>query len=155
MNVRSALILILAVAIVVSLAAPAGAFIGANINLNKQIGKTINVKLSPTLVQAAGLGEGLAAMDLGVTYGVGYDLSTLAGYPFGYGGIGALTEGNVNWGLGLSLDETHGVAFNGASAGVPLAQQSLTHTTFNNAIGVNNNFASEQAVLPFFGFPAI
>jgi len=154
MDTRRAVIILLAVIAAASFAIPAGAFIGAGINLNKQLGSTVNVNLNPTLVKAAGIGEGLAAMNLGVTWGVNYDLNTLAGYPFGYGGIGAATDANIGYGLGVSLDEAHGTAFDGSSFGIPLAQQSLTQTTFHNAIAANDHLASEQVVLPWT-FPVL
>jgi len=147
------LILLLAVALAAS-AMPAGAFVGAGISLNKQLGDTINFNVGKK-VAAAGTALGLADMDLGVTWGVNYDLDSMAGYPYGYGGIGAVTAGDVGYTLGLSMDETHGAAFDGASYGVPLAQQSLTNTRFNNLIASNNHFENTQVALPFTGFPVI
>jgi hypothetical protein len=52
------------------------------------------------------------------------------------------------------MDETHGVAFDGSPFGVPLAEQSLTSTRFNNFVAKNDHITSEQVALPFFGFPA-
>jgi hypothetical protein len=154
MDKRSAIILLLVVVAAASLVMPAGAFIGAGITMDKHIGDTIDFNLNPTLVQAAGVAQGLAAMDLGVTWGVDYDLSTLAGYPYGYGGVGALTDANIGYNLGLSVDEVHGAAFDGAGFGIPLAEQSLTHTQFNNAIAANNHISDAQVALPW-AFPVL
>jgi len=154
MDMRSAFILVLAVALVASLAGPAGAFIGTGINFDKHLGGTVPFSIG-TKVAAAGSAFGLEKMDLGVTWGVDLGVNTLAGYPFGYGGVGAITDANIGYNIGLSMDETHGVAFDGSPFGVPLAEQSLTSTRFNNFVAKNDHITSEQVVLPFFGFPAI
>jgi hypothetical protein len=153
MDTRRAVIMLLCVVAAALLVAPAGAFIGTGINLDKHLGSTIDFNLNPTLVQAAGIAQGVAAMDLGVTWGVDYDLSTLAGYPYGYGGVGALTDANIGYTLGVSLDEVHGTAFDGAGFGIPLAQQDLTRTQFNNVIASNNHISDAQVALPW-AFPA-
>ena len=154
MDTRRAVIMLLAIVAVATLATPAGAFIGAGINLNKHLGNTVNFNLNPTLVQAAGIAQGLAAMDLGITWGVDYDLNTLAGYPYGYGGIGAITDGNIGYTLGVSMDEAHGTAFDGANFGIPLAQQDLTRTSYNNVIAANNHISDAQVALPW-AFPVL
>lgn len=154
MDTRRAVIMLLAVVAAASFATPAGAFIGAGISMDKHIGSTIDFNLNPTLVQAAGVAQGLAAMDLGVTWGVDYDLSTLAGYPYGYGGVGVLTDANIGYSLGVSLDEAHGTAFDGAAFGIPLAQQDLSRTSFNNVIAANNHISDAQVALPW-AFPAL
>ncbi|WP_424357428.1 hypothetical protein [Methanocella sp. MCL-LM] len=153
MDKTGVLILLLIVSLVAS-AVPAGAFIGTGISMNKQIGDTINFNLGKR-VGAAGTALGIADMDLGVTWGVNYDLASMAGYPYGYGGVGAVTAGDVGYTLGLSMDETHGAAFDGAAFGVPLAEQSLTSTRFNNIIANNNHFENTQVALPFSGFPVL
>jgi hypothetical protein len=153
MDKTGVLILLLMVAFAAS-AVPAGAFIGTGISLNKQIGDTINFNLGKH-VGAAGTALGIADMDLGVTWGVNYDLASMAGYPYGYGGVGAVTAGDVGYTLGLSMDETHGAAFDGSPFGVPLAEQSLTSTRFNNLIANNNHFENTQVALPFTGFPVL
>jgi hypothetical protein len=135
-------------------ATPGVAFIGAGINLDKHLGSTIDFNLNPTLVEAAGIAQGMAAMDLGVTWGVDYDLSTLAGYPYGYGGVGAITDANIGYNLGLSVDEAHGTAFDGAGFGIPLAEQSLSRTKFNNVIASNNHISDAQVALPWT-FPVL
>jgi hypothetical protein len=154
MDTRRAVIMLLAVVAAASFAMPAGAFIGAGITMDKHIGDTVNFNLNPTLVQAAGVAQGLAAMDLGVTWGVDYDLSTLAGYPYGYGGVGALTDANIGYTLGVSVDEAHGTAFDGAAFGIPLAQQDLSRTSFNNVISANNHISDAQVALPW-AFPVL
>ena len=85
---------------------------------------------------------GLANMDIGVNWGVGYDLNTVAGYPYGYGGIGAVTTGDLGYNLGLSLDSTSGMGFDGSEWGIPLTQQGLTTThldkTWAKDMQINN-----------------
>lgn len=151
---KTGIVILLLVVALLATALPAGAFIGTGVSLNKQLGDTIDFNIGKR-VGAAGTALGLADMDLGVTWGVNYDLNTLAGYPYGYGGIGAITSGDVGYTLGLSMDETHGAAFDGSPFGVPLAEQSLTHTTANNAIANNNHFENAQVALPFTGFPVL
>lgn len=150
MDIRRALILTMAIAVLASWVMPAGAFIGAGINLNKHLGNTIDFNLNPLAIQAAGAAYGLADMDLGVTWGVDYDLSSLAGYPYGYGGIGAVTDANIGYSLGLSLDETHGAGFDGSSFGIPLTEGSLSKTQYNNFIAANNHLQDTQVALPFY-----
>jgi hypothetical protein len=150
MDLRQTLILALAIAALVSAATPAGAFVGAGINLNKHLGDTIDFKLSPLAVTAADSAYGLAAMDLGVTWGVDYDLSSLAGYPYGYGGIGALTDANIGYSLGVSLNEAHGAGFDGASFGIPLTEGTMTTTQYNNFISSSDHLQDTQVALPFY-----
>ena len=152
MDMRRALILLTAVIAIALFIMPAGAFIGAGINLNKQLGKTVAFKLSPVLAQAAGVAAATAGMDLGVTWGANYDINALAGYPFGYGGVGAITDADVGYNVGLSMDEGHAAAFNGAPFGVPLGSQTASQTVYNNAIAANEHFANEQVALPW-AFP--
>jgi uncharacterized protein (DUF697 family) len=160
MDKRRAIILLLAVVAAASLVMPAGfatpcvAFIGAGINMEKHLGNTIDFNLNPTLVQAAGIAQGLAAMNLGISWGVDYDLNSLAGYPYGYGGVGAITDANIGYSLGMSLDEAHGTAFDGAGFGIPLAEQSLSRTQFNNVIAANNHITDAQVALPW-AFPVL
>jgi hypothetical protein len=154
MDTRRAVIMLLAVVAAAITVTPAGAFIGAGINLNKHLGDTVDFNLNPTLVKAAGVAQGLAAMDLGVTWGVDYNLNSLAGYPYGYGGVGAITDANIGYSLGLSVDEAHGTAFDGANFGIPLAEQSLTHTKFDNVIAANNHISDAQVALPWT-FPVL
>jgi len=147
------LILLLTVVLMASIM-PTEAFIGTGININKHLGDTINFNTGKE-VQAAGTALGLAGMDTGVTWGADVDLNTLAGYPYGFGGIGAVTSGDVGYNLGLSMDEAHGTAFDGSTFGIPLAQQSLTKTKFDNSIANRNHIDTAAAMLPFTGFPVI
>ena len=148
MTRRNSIILALAMAMLASFVLPAGAFIGAGINLNKHMGDTINFDLSPAVL-AAGTAYGLENLDLGVAWGVDYDLSSMAGYPYGYGGVGAVTDANIGYSLGLSMDETHAAGFDGSAFGVPLQQGSLTTTKYNNFIAANDHLQSTQAALLF------
>lgn len=155
MDIRRALILLTAVIAVAFLVGPSNAFIGAGINLNKHLGDTINFNLGKQ-VDAAGVASGLAGMDLGITWGVNYDLNSLAGYPFGYGGVGAATDANIGYDLGVSMDEAHAATFDGSSFGIPLAKGDMTTTKYNNFIAKNDHISSEQVALPWAGgFPAI
>lgn len=150
MDMRKGLVLALAIVALASTVMPAGAFIGAGINLNKHLGDTIDFNLNPLAIEAAGAAYGLADMDLGVTWGVDYDLSSLAGYPYGYGGVGAVTDANIGYSLGVSLDETHGAGFDGSSFGIPLTEGSLTSTKYNNFIAANDHLQDTQVALPFY-----
>jgi hypothetical protein len=150
MDMRRGFVLALAIAALASWVLPASAFIGAGINLDNHIGDTIDFSLSPLAIQAAGAAYGMADMDLGVTWGVDYDLSTLAGYPYGYGGVGAGTDANIGYSLGVSLDETHGAGFDGSSFGIPLTEGGTSSTTYNNFISANNHLQDTQVALPFY-----
>ncbi|OPY30153.1 MAG: hypothetical protein A4E28_00398 [Methanocella sp. PtaU1.Bin125] len=152
MDLRKAPVLVLVVAIAASFVTPAGAFIGTAMTLDKHLGDTITFNIGKQ-VQAAGAAFGLEQMDLGVTWGVDYDLSTIAGYPYGYGGVGALTDANIGYSLGVSMDEAHAAAFDGSPFGVPLATGDMSRTTFNNFIAKNDHISSAQVALPFAGFP--
>jgi len=140
---------------VLCLAAPAGAlFIGTGVAFDKHFGDTININLNKNV----GLGNtafGLAGMDIGVAWGLDMDLATMAGYPYGYGGIGVVTEGDVGYGLGLTMDSTSGFGFDGADFGVPVAEQGITTTHFAQLWGSQNHIADAQAILPFSGFPVM
>ena len=140
---------------VLCLAAPAGAkFLGTGVAFDKHFGDTINVNVGKT----AGLADtafGLAGVDLGVTWGVDCDLGTMAGYPYGMGGIGAVTEGNMGWGLGMTMDATSGAGFNGADFGIPLAEQGITTTHLSQLWGSQNHIEDAKAILPFSGFPVM
>ncbi len=144
-----------AVLFVLCLTAPASAkIIGTGIDFNKQFGDTINININKNI----GLGDsafGLAGMDIGVTWGVNTDLAMMAGYPYGYGGIGAVSEGDVGWGLGLTMDSTAGAGFNGADFGIPLAEQGITTTHFAQLWGNQEHIDNSQAILPFSGFPVM
>jgi hypothetical protein len=156
MDMRRALILVLAVVFITSFMAPAGAFIGTGITFDKHLGDTVNFNIGKQ-VEAAGTAFGLEQMDLGVTWGVDLDLSTMAGYPYGYGGVGALTDANIGYSLGLSMDEAHATGFDGSAFGIPLATGDMSRTTFNNFIAKNDHISDAQVALPWSGlsgFPA-
>ncbi len=146
---------IAAILFVLCLAAPASArFIGTGVTFDKHFGDTINVNID----EVAGLSDtafGLAGMDIGVTWGVDCDLATMAGYPYGLGGIGVVSEGDMGYGLGLTMDTTTGGGFNGADFGIPLAEQAVTTTHFSQLWGSQNHLSDAQAILPFSGFPVI
>jgi hypothetical protein len=151
-------VFLLAIAIWLTFALPASAsFIGASIPLSHSLSGSVDVNLGKGILAGDSSAFGLANMDLGVNWGVGYDLNTVAGYPYGFGGIGAVTTGGLTSNLGVSLNEVHGASFDGSQWGIPLAQQGLTTThfdkTWDNNMAVNN----VAAVLPFsgMGFPAI
>ena len=149
MDLRKPLALALALAIAVCCSMPAAAFIGAGFNLNKHLGKTVDFHLTPLMAQAAGSAYGLAAMDLGVTWGVDYDINSLAGYPYGYGGVGAITDANLGYSLGLSMDEMHGAGFDGSPFGIPFTEGSQTATSYNNLIAAQEHLQDVQVALPW------
>ncbi len=148
MNTRYILMQALATVVLALLILPCNAFIGAGIDLSKHLGDTITFDMNP-VVQAAGVAYGLEDMNLGVTWGVDYDIASLAGYPYGYGGVGAVTDANVGYSLGLSMDETHSAGFDGSSFGVPLQQGTTTTTSYNNLIAASNHLQDIQASLLF------
>lgn len=139
---------------VVLLAAPAHAFVGAGVTLGKSLGDTIVFDLG-TGANALGAGFGLADMNLAVDWGVDYNIASLAGYPYGFGGIGAVTAADVGYNVGLTMDEAHGAGFDGASFGVPLAEQSLTKTHFGQSFANRNQILDTKVMLPFSGFPVL
>lgn len=145
-----------AILLVLSIAMPAGAkFIGTSVGINKQFGNSINIDVGKNLALADGSAFGIGDMSVGVNWGVGVDLDTAAGYPYGYGGIGAVTQGGIGYGLGLTLDSTSGGGFDGSGYGIPLAEQGVTTTHFGqqwtNVASLNN----ANAILPFSGFPTL
>jgi hypothetical protein len=140
---------------VLCLAAPAGAkFIGTGVDFNKHFGNTIDLNIGAN-TGLANTAFGLGNMDVGVTWGVDCDLATMAGYPYGYGGVGAGTQGGLGYGLGLTMDSTVGAGFNGADYGIPLAEQGITTTHFAQLWGNEMSLDNTQAVLPFAGFPVM
>jgi len=141
--------------IVLCLASSTGVcFIGVSVPLNLKLGNTINVDAGKNI----GVGNtafGVGDMDVGVTWGVDCDLGTAAGYPYGYGGIGAVTQGGLGYNLGLSIDSTSGGGFNGAGYGIPEAEQGITTTHYGQEWSNEAALDSTQAVLPFTSFPVM
>lgn len=146
--------LLMAVIIGSLMISPAYAFIGAGVNLNNRLGDTININIGKN-INALNTGFGLADMNIGVDWGVDYDISTLAGYPYGFGGIGAVTAADMGYNLGVTVDEAHGAGFNGAPFGVPLAEGSVSQTHLGQSISNRNKVLDTKVMLPFFSFPVI
>ncbi len=144
-----------AILFVLCLAAPAGAkFLGTGVTFDKHFGDTIGVNINKNLA----LGDsafGLAGMDVGVTWGMDLDLATMAGYPYGYGGLGVVSEGDVGYGLGLTMDSTSGAGFNGADFGLPMGDQAITTTHYAQLWGNQEHLSNANAILPFSGFPVM
>ncbi len=143
MDIIKGLAVLVAIAISLSIAMPAGAtFIGTSIPLSKSLSGSVDINLGKGILAGDSNAYGLANMDIGVDWGVGYDLNTVAGYPYGYGGIGAVTTGDLGYNLGLSLDSTSGMGFDGSDWGIPLTQQGLTTThldkTWAKDMQINN-----------------
>ncbi len=128
---------------------PCGAIsLGAGVLLNKHIGDTINFNLGKNI----GVGNsafGLAGLNVAVTWGADYDLAAMAGYPYGYGGIGSVTQGDLGYNLGVTVDAVQGAGFNGAEWGVPTAEQDITTTHFGQAIAERAQISDTQVALPF------
>jgi hypothetical protein len=138
---------LLAIAVCLSFVAPAGAtFIGASIPLSNSLGGTIDINLGNILAGDSDA-YGLAGMDVGVNWGVDYDLNTIAGYPYGYGGVGAVTAGTLGYDLGLSMDSVSGSGFDGSEWGIPLTQQGLTTTHFDKSWSADEAINSVAAML--------
>jgi hypothetical protein len=144
---------LLAISIVVGLSFASfacNAFIGAGINLDKGFSHTINFDLGGA-IPFGDTALGVAGLDVGVTYGVNYDLNALAGYPYGYGGVGSVTNGDLGYNLGVTVDATNGGMFNGADWGVPLTKQAITTTHLAKEIAENAQISDTQVALPFAG----
>jgi hypothetical protein len=139
---------------VLLIAAPAHAFVGAGITLGKALGDTIVFDLG-TGVNALGTGFGLADMNIAVDWGIDYNIASMAGYPYGFGGIGAVTAADVGYNVGLTVDEAYGAGFNGANFGVPLAEQTLSTTHFGQSFANRNKILDTKVMLPFSGFPVL
>jgi hypothetical protein len=145
-----------AVLFVLCLAAPACAeFIGTGVAFDKHFGDTINVNVGTGVSALDNTAFGLADMNIGVTWGLDLGLGTMAGYPYGYGGVGAVSTGGLGYSLGMTMDETHGAGFDGAGFGLPFAEQGVTTTHFDQLWGNTLQLDNSQAVLPFSGFPVL
>jgi hypothetical protein len=145
--------LLFAIAIVATLLAAStscGAFIGAGINLNKQFGDSINFNLGKA-VNVGNSAFGLAGLNVDVNWGVNYDLAALAGYPYGYGGLGSVTQGDLGYFVDVNVDSLSGAGFNGAPWGVPTGQQEIQTTHFGNQIAEQAQINDVQVLLPFSG----
>ncbi len=111
------LAVLLTVVIGLTFVMPAGAkFIGTSIPLSKTLSGSVDVNLGNILAGDSNA-YGLAGMDIGANWNVGYDLDTVAGYPYGNGGVGAVTTGDLGYNLGLSMDSTSGYGFDGSDMG--------------------------------------
>lgn len=146
-------VLLLAISIVVGLSFASfssSAFIGAGINLDKGFSHTINFDLGGS-IPFGNTALGVAGLDVGVTYGVNYDLNALAGYPYGDGGVGSVTNGDLGYKLGVTVDAVNGGAFNGADWGVPLTKQAVTTTHMAKDISQEAHLSDTQVALPFAG----
>ncbi len=151
-------VLLLAIAIWLTFALPAGAaFIGTSIPLSNNLGGAIDINLGKGILAGDSSAFGLANMDVGVNWGVNYDLANVAGYPYGYGGIGAVTTGNLGYNLGLNMDSVSGSGFDGSQWGIPLNQQGVTTTHLGKTWSNTEQIDNVAAMLPFsgMGFPAI
>jgi len=147
MSKISGLVILLTIALSLTFVVPAGAtFIGTSIPLSKTLSGSVDVNLGNIL---AGTSDayGLAGMDVGASWDVGYDLDTVAGYPYGYGGVGAVTTGDLGYNLGLSLDSVSGSSFDGSTWGIPLTQQGLTTTHFDKNWAANEEINNVAAML--------
>jgi hypothetical protein len=144
-------VLVVAVAIAVGsvlISSSCDAFLGAGISLDKQFGHTIDFNLGKN-IDIPGMGNVLAGMNVVVDWGVDYDLAALAGYPYGYGGVGSVTQGNLGYNLGVSIDAIQGAAFDGSGYGVPLAQQGITTTHLGESIAQQAQINDIQVASPF------
>ena len=129
-------------------------FIGLSVPTNINLGNTINVDAGKSI----GVGNtafGIGEMDVGVNWGVNCDLGTVAGYPYGYGGIGAVTQGDLGYNLGLSLTSTSGGGFNGAGYGIPESEQGVTTTNYAQQWSNNMALDNTEATLPYTSFPVM
>ncbi|HTY91542.1 MAG TPA: hypothetical protein VMC84_10230 [Methanocella sp.] len=145
-----ALLIAASLIICLSLASvPCGAqFLGAGIALNKHLGDTINFDFGKNI----GVGNsafGLAGLDVSVTWGADYNLAAMAGYPYGYGGLGAVTQGDLGYNLGVTVDAVQGAGFDGSAWGIPQAEQGITRTHFEQGIAENAQINDLEVAYPF------
>ncbi len=146
--VRALLITVAIVAVLLIASSSCNAFIGAGINLNKQFGKSINFDFGKN-INVGNSAFGLAGLNVGVDWGVNYDLAALAGYPYGYGGVGSVTQGNMGYFIDLNVDSLSGMGFNGAPWGAPLMEQGTQATHFGRRVAEQANINDIQVALPF------
>jgi len=151
-KVRALLFAVAIVTLLLVASSGCNAFLGAGINLNKQFGDSINFNLGKN-INVGNTAFGLAGMNVGVDWGVNYDLNALAGYPYGYGGLGSVTQGNLGYFINLNVDALNGAGFNGAPWGLPMDQQGITSTHFGKSIAEQANINDVQVALPFSGVP--
>lgn len=154
MDNRRVIVLLVAIIIGFLLVSPAYAFVGTGVSLNNKIGDRIDFNLGSN-INAANAGFGLAGLNIGVDWGVDYDINTLAGYPYGYGGIGAITAADLGYNVGITMDEAHAVGYDGSPFGVPFTEGALQRTHLDQSVANRNRIMDTQVALPFFGFPVL
>jgi len=155
MDRRRALALVSAIMIATFMVVPVSAsFLGTSVNFNKDFASGVDVKVDK-VAGLAGTAFGGADMDLGVNWNIPVDLTVTAGYPYGFGGIGVVTTGNMGYALGLSMDSTTGSGFDGSSFGIPQSEQAITTTHFDKLWAAQNSLDNTQAFLPFTSFPVL
>ncbi len=149
MDIVRALLIIAAIVTSLLVASTSGcAFIGAGINLNKQFGNSINFDFGKN-INVGNSAFGLAGLNVGVDWGVNYDLAALAGYPYGYGGVGSVTQGDLGYFIDVNVDSLSGMGFNGAPWGVPMAEQGTQATHFGKSLAEQAVINDVQVLLPF------
>ncbi|BAI61768.1 hypothetical protein MCP_1696 [Methanocella paludicola SANAE] len=155
MEKRRVLALIAAALFIFFTVAPAGAdFIGTGVTFAKDFSDSINVNVA----KIAGLDDTAFAgvgTSIGVSWDVPVNINVLAGYPYGYGGVGVVTTGNTGYALGLNMDMVQTSGFDGSDFGIPLAQQGTTSTHFGKLWAAENQIDNTQAFLPFSSFPVL
>ncbi len=138
------------------LSAPAGAmFIGTAVDFNKHFGNSIDVAVGKNVNALDNTAFGVGAMNVGVDWGVDVGLGTAAGYPYGYGGLGTVTQGGLGYSLGLTVDGVSGAGFDGSGFGIPVAQQGVTTTHMGQLWANNLQIDDSHAILPMSGFPVL
>ena len=108
--------------------------------LNNHLGHTIDFNLGKNI----GIGNtafGLAGLDVKVTWGANYDLGAAAT------GAGSVTQGDLGYGLGISVDAVQGNGFNGAAWGIPNAQQAVSATHMEKDIAEQAQINLAQGLL--------
>lgn len=130
---------------------PGGAiFLGTGMVFDKHFGDSINFNFGKN-INVGDTVFGLAGLNVDVDWGFDYDLAAMAGYPYGYGGVGSVTQGDVGYDLGVTVDAVQGTGFNGAAWGVPTAEQAIQTTHFGQRIGERAVIDDTQIALPFSG----
>ncbi|MCD1293900.1 hypothetical protein CUJ83_02670 [Methanocella sp. CWC-04] len=136
-----------------SLAMPAGAFVGAGVSVNKHLGDTLNFNFGNN-INALNTGYSLTGLNIGVDWGVDVDVGSMAGYPYGYGGLGSVTVGDLGYNLGVTVDQAVGTGFDGSAFGLPIAQGDLQTTHLGQFVQNNRHIEQTQVMLPF-AFPVL
>jgi hypothetical protein len=132
---------------------PSGAFIGTGLSFDRHIGDTMTFSLGRG-INALDTGFALAGVDMAIDWGVDYNLNTIAGYPYGFGGVGAVTAGDIGYNLGVTMDQVYGVGYDGATFGVPYTAQNVNRLHLGQSVANVDHIENTLVTLPY-AFPIL